>query len=328
MRQMRTTHTKHVRQVATRLALAAGVVGSTLAPAAAQAQMQRTTVLVNTNPSSLYVYQGLHYGGAVWEGTSAGIRSAFAGIGTSETLLDLGQMMNYDALWVDQRYQSAPSKQELSNLLTFAATGRRVVIMGENATWGPWNNAVLTALGGREGTGQSQEWYWSNGHVAVGCLDGPAFSAVNSPLTDGVTSVNMSCGGYAVGGVPLFDYNVATLWGAQRNILTVLDGNVFDDRFIMASGSKFRQNVLDWLSAPLPFQATAAVAATVAVDAASSTLPATLPATTMLRFNARALDVRALDAVEVTATPEPASVALVGAGLLALSGAAARRRRR
>jgi hypothetical protein len=309
MRARSTRYTQFVKQMAARLALAAAtlVVGSTTA----QAQSRATTLLINTNPHSLYVYDGLNFGGWAYQGTSARIISTFAGIGTTESLLDLGQMMQYDALWVDQRYQSAPLDAELSNILAFAATGKRVVIVGENATWGPWNDAILTALGGREGEGQSQDYYWTHGHVSNGCLDGLTFSAVRSPLT---TGVNRACGGYAVGGTPLFDYNVATLWGAQQNVLTVLDANLFDERFMLASGVQFRENVLDWLSKPLPGGLVAA-----AQQGGYPTLepdPAALASPRML----------ALDAVAVTATPEPTSVALVGAGLLAL-GAAVRRRR-
>jgi hypothetical protein len=204
------------------------------------------------------------------------------------SLLDLDAMLQYDALWVDQRYQSAPLDVELSNILAFAGTGRRVVIVGENATWGPWNAAILGALGGAEGPGHDQLWYWMNGH-GDGCRDGLANAVGTSALTAGVATLNMACGGYAVGGTPLFDYNVATLWGAQQNVLTVLDANVFDDRYIgVGDGMQFRENVVEW------------------IGGAPGTVAPARPVT--------------------LATPEPSTVALLGGGLLALGGFVRRRR--
>jgi hypothetical protein len=144
---------------------------------------------------------------------------------------------------------AAPLDRELANLVAYAETGRRVVIVGENGSWGPWNAAMLGA----------------------------------SALTAGVATLNMACGGYATGGTALLDYAVASLRGARQNVRTVLDAHVFDDRFIgQGDGVRFRRNVVEWVAGPT--------------------------------------------AVAAIATPEPASVALVGAGLVLL-GTLARRRR-
>jgi len=265
-----------------RLALVAAGIGTAVVAPTAHAGTPATTpsapsLLVNTNPSGMWAYDGIYVGGAVWTGTTSLLQSTFGThLGSTSSLLDLPTMLQYDALWVDQRYQSAPQAAELANLLTYAATGRRVVIVGENATWGPWNAAILGALGGSEGPLQSD--------YGVGCNYGPAYTVTHNALTAGVASVNMTCGGYAVGGTALFDYNVATLWGPKQNVLTLLDANVFDDRFISTGGAQFRQNVVSWAAAPR--------------------------------------DV----AANVAAVPEPATVALVGGGLLTL-GAAVRRRR-
>lgn len=245
-------------------------------PASAQ------SLLVNTNPASKGVYDELYIDGPAWSAwltTSAMLHNTFGpNFATTPTLSDLSYMLQYDALWVDQRWHSAPTALEVANLAAYAATGRRVVLMGEDATWGPWNNAVLGAVGGAEGPGQTQDWYWSYGHVAPGCLDGAAHTVLAHALTKGVSSVNMSCGGYALGGTALFDYNVATLWGPQQNVLSILDANILDDRFnLVGDGKVFRENVMEWVATP-------------------------------------------------TSTPEPATLALLGTGLLAV-GAVARRRR-
>jgi hypothetical protein len=225
-----------------RFTFAAAAASLTFGATAVRAQ---TTLLVNTHPDGTWAYDGIHVGGGAWGGTTALLGTTFGNrMGTTLDLLDLNAMLGYDALWVDQRFQSAPAAAELDNLVAFAATGRRVVVIGENATWGPWNAAILGALGGGEGALQS---YWG-----PGCQYGAANALGASVLTAGVASVNMACGGYAVGGTPLFDYNVATLWGAKQNVLTVLDANVFDDRFITpGDGERFRGNVVEWISEPV-----------------------------------------------------------------------------
>jgi hypothetical protein len=69
------------------------------------------------------------------------------------------------------------------------------------------------------------------------------------PLTFGVGAVGLQCGGYAIGGTALFDYNVATLWGPALNVLTLLDANVLDDRFVGdLDGAQFRRNVIAWVA--------------------------------------------------------------------------------
>ena len=261
-----------VRRTLLAVALLAPAIGAGRADAQA-------SLLVNTNPAARGVYDEIYVGGRSWRTTTSSLQSTFGThLGTTSALTDLSAMLQYDALWVDQRYKSTPAAGELANLVAYANTGRRVVVVGENATWGGWNAAVLGALGGTEGPGQTQDWYWTHG-AAAGCQDGAAATVLGHALTAGVAKVGMACGGYAIGGTSLFDYGVASLWGPSQNVLVVLDANVFDDRYMTQhDGVRFERNVVDWLAG------------------ASTT------------------------------APEPASLVLLGTGLLALGGLAARRR--
>jgi hypothetical protein len=230
-----------IRRTLLALALLAPAVGAGRAEAQA-------SLLVNTNAAGKGVYDEIYVGGASWHATTSSLQSTFGShLGATPALTDLSAMLQYDALWVDQRYQAAPTAGELANLVAYANTGRRVVVVGENATWGGWNGAVLGALGGSEGAGQTQSWYWMHG-AAAGCQDGTATSVLAHALTAGVAKVNMACAGYAIGGTSLFDYGVATLWGASQNVLVVLDANLFDDRFMQPDGVRFEQNVVTWLA--------------------------------------------------------------------------------
>jgi len=57
----------------------------------------------------------------------------------------------------------------------------------------------------------------------------------------------------------LFNYRVATLWGDNQNVLTILDSNILDDYFGAQAGSpQFRRNIVDWLDDD-PFSAATVV---------------------------------------------------------------------
>lgn len=225
-----------VRRTLLALTLLAPAIGAGRADAQA-------SLLVNTNAAAKGVYDEIYVGGRSWNTTTTSIQSAFAGrLGTTPALTDLSAMLQYNALWVDQRYMSAPSATELANLVAFANTGRRMVIVGENATWGGWNAAVLGAFGGSEGA-------WNRGYDTPGCRLSGTNAVLAHALTAGVSKIDMECGGFAIGGTSLFDYGVATLWGPSQNVLVVLDANVFDDRYMTQyDGVRFEQNVVGWLA--------------------------------------------------------------------------------
>jgi hypothetical protein len=225
-----------VRRTLLAVALLAPAIGAGRADAQA-------SLLVNTNPTAKGVYDEIYVGGRSRNTTTTALQSTFAGhLGATPTLTDLSAMLQYDALWVDQRYKSTPTAGELANLVAYANTGRRMVVVGENATWGGWNAAVLGAFGGTEGS-------WNYGYDTPGCRLSGTSTVLAHALTAGVAKVDMECGGFAMGGTSLFDYGVATLWGPSLNVLVVLDANVFDDRYMTQyDGVRFEQNVVGWLA--------------------------------------------------------------------------------
>lgn len=199
-------------------------------------------LFINTGPDPFQKYQILRYDGRDWQGMTAQLRAAFS-ITTGAALPTLAALQNYDALWVDQRYGVSPTASDLATLLGFAATGRRVVIIGENATlfdlrFLQWSGPIIEALGGTQPSGYAR------------CPYGVVKTVLANSLTAGVKSAGVGCAGYAVGGTPLFDYNVATLWGPTLNVLTMLDANMVDDFYpTYGDGLQYQKNVVSWLGA-------------------------------------------------------------------------------
>jgi len=299
--------------------LVAVVLGLSLAAAPAAAQPK---LLVNVNNAGRYVYGGLHYGGGQWATMTSQLDQVFTGgVTTVNTLSDLSMMLTFDALWVDQRYQATASQTEIDNILSYAATGRRVVVMGENATWGGWNGQVLDALGGIEGPlngyGVFDEGSPSGGLTGAGCLNGRDMAVGTSTLVDHVALIGLTCGGYAIGGTPLFAYNVATLWGDTKNVLTILDTNIFDDVFVRYDGRQFGSNVANWLGASQPTPSAAPSVAPMMFSARFARSP--LPMVTS--------DDQVFDLQAQVVTPEPSTMALAVTGLAALALVRRRARR-
>jgi len=148
---------------------------------------------------------------------------------------DLNLMLTYDALWVDLRESSnLLTATEVDNIKDFINTGRRVVIIGENSYWQDWNQQILSIVGGT----------FTNSDY-----DGNTTSIVSNELTSGVSTVYVPYGGLALGGISLFDKNFATIWGTNKNVLTILDVNIFSDRFWnQAQNSGFAENVASWIA--------------------------------------------------------------------------------
>jgi hypothetical protein len=225
------------------------LVAGLVALVTAQPLVAQTTLLVNTRSpyyvgglGGLYVNAGPGGGppgGYGFVNTTNDLYAAFGASNITQQFgVDIGpSLLTYDRLWIDFRAdQSTLSAAELGLLTTFIASGRRMVFIGENSGWTNWNQSFLTLVGG---------------------TDVPACAFTNSAtvyahqLTAGVSSTTPACSSSANGGTALFGYNYATLWGAQQNVLTVLDSDVFDDNYgTAADDQRFANNVAVWLATP------------------------------------------------------------------------------
>jgi len=206
-----------------------------------------TTLLIDQETP----YGGYGYGLFSWNGMTTALNNSFGAgnITVSNAPLDnLGYLMSFDRLWITARQPGDPgvSALEINNIEAFIATGRRVVLLGENDAWTAWNNSILQTVGGSySGTDTSDT----------------LTPVLVHPLTAGVSTLDTIADGLAVGGTSLFSENVATLWGGSQSVLSLLSVNVIDDTTGSSSGNQqFKVNMADWLagsgSAPVPEPAT------------------------------------------------------------------------
>lgn len=180
---------------------------------------------------------GFGYGDTRWDNFSAEIDRWFTEVDIVPQFNDLSLMLEYDALLVQLRtFTSTLSPTEVANLQAYIATGRKVMLIGENSTFATWSRSVLSVVGAP--------------FVGEG---GGIFNVANPHpiLTDGVSTLDMPtyCG-VTSGGYSLFDTNFATLWGDpnEENVLTVLDVNIMeDDRWTVRDAAKFAANMAEWL---------------------------------------------------------------------------------
>ena len=194
-------------------------------------------------PGNLGVIQGqgplpYYYGGGNWPEMTAAIDSACNTVTVLPDATDLTAMLQHDGLWLDQRWTAGSlSATEASNLADYIATGRPVVMIGENASWTSWNNQILGLVGGSH----------------AGEADGPQDVTGGSALINGVTQVNVSAAGVAAGGSPLFVNNWSTEFGA--NVVTILEVNAQSQNWNDLDNATFFNNVASWVcsgSAPVP----------------------------------------------------------------------------
>jgi hypothetical protein len=190
-----------------------------------------TLLIEQTNP---YLQYG--YGLSFWDDMNTALDNAFssANITVSSAPLDnLSYLMSFDRLWITPPQSGQLSATEISNIMSFISTGRRVALIGENFMWASWNKSILQTVGG----------FFS------GDTSDTLTPILVHPLTTGIASLSTIVDGIAIGGTPLFDKNVATLWGGSQNVLSLLSVNVIDD--ISGAGAdnqQFKINLAEWLA--------------------------------------------------------------------------------
>lgn len=178
------------------------------------------------------------YGLVAWPDMTAALQNTFGAgnITVSNALLDnLTVLMGYDRLWVTARSidYSDPTNNlnatEISNLEAFIASGRRVVLIGENDAWANWDNSILGMFGGT-----------FVGNTGFSDTITPVLA---HPLTAGVPYLSSDADGIASGGTPLFSENVVTLWGQSQNVVTYLSVSQMG-----GTNTTFEQNLAKWLA--------------------------------------------------------------------------------
>jgi len=190
-----------------------------------------------------------HYGGhgigdSDWSNFTTALNTATGNsVSFTSNFSNLSEMMSYDAIFLQARETSSTlSATEVSNITAFAATGRKVLMIGENDNWLNWNQQI-TSIGG--GSYSYMGYY----------LYDTATKTVDNALTAGADNVYLPAAGVAIGGTSLYNYNFATLWGSNQNILTILDINLESNAYwSSADNGAFTTNVAYWLadSNPVP----------------------------------------------------------------------------
>ncbi|MBS0449107.1 MAG: PEP-CTERM sorting domain-containing protein [Proteobacteria bacterium] len=200
-----------------------------------------TNLLVITGPGDL----GYGYGYSNWTNFTSAINGAVAGSGGSvTTATSVGtDALGYDAVMLDQRWTGGTlSADEMTNLSSFIATGKKLFMVGENSAWTTWDTQILSLVGG----------------TFTGEASGPAAALVANQITAGVPSINLNAAGTSIGGTPLYAPGFAALWTGGQSVLTVLDVNVFDQ----SNGNlQFENNVASWLVSSVPEPGTYALLA-------------------------------------------------------------------
>jgi hypothetical protein len=211
-------------------------------------------------------YFGYRVGGSNWTEFTAKLETASGGnVSFAPNFDNLAQMLNYDALLLPARNPvdilGAP---EIANIKAYIATGRRVLLFGENDNWNGWDQQVVSIAGGSY-ISEPYNTYWAY-----------SSSIVSNDITKDANSIMGFWVGVADGGEQLYSgKNFVTLWGTSKNVLTILDENVVEDAYQAGFGddAKFTTNVANWLageSTQVPEPATLALVGAALVGVAAT----------------------------------------------------------
>ena len=200
---------------------------------------------------TLLVLQGIAnnvdgYNLSSWTGMTSALNEKFGATNITvngSSLDDLAHLETFDSLMLAPDFSSHPVfdmpllPTEIADVQAYIATGRRVLLVGENGNFSAWDKSILEVVGGTFGV--------------TGTADDVLTPVVANSLTAGVTSLSTAFDGVAVGGASLFSANVATLWpgSGADNVLTLLSANVEDDFTGSGAGNmQFKKNLADWLA--------------------------------------------------------------------------------
>ena len=200
-------------------------------------------VLVCPTPND----DGVGYGGYACVTLTADLNLAAGGSPTATqptaaTVADLGTLLAYDGVWVDVRQPygvGTLSAAESSALTSYAATGRRLVLIGGNDNFNSWDASILSVVGGTYA-----------GSTAASTLTRASAVA----LTAGFSAIHSGSAGLAVPvGTPLFSPCAAVVAGPARNVLVLLDATaIIDDTTDnYPANAAFVRNVAAWAAGTL-----------------------------------------------------------------------------
>jgi hypothetical protein len=153
---------------------------------------------------------------------------------------DLTAMNSYDAIWVSTgSYNDALSAQEMSNLATYASSGGRLFLQGENGSWGTWNPSIVGLTD-------------ATLDISSGVVTATLNAVGNHELVTGISNLQVLGSGSlsSLGsGTALFDVNVAGVWA--DNVFMLMDVNALEDDVLADLNNDndlFAQNVAQWLA--------------------------------------------------------------------------------
>ncbi len=183
-----------------------------------------------------------------------------ANVSVTADLTDAAQVDAASAIVVELRNGGdVLSVTEITNLSNFIASGRRVVMLGENAGWQTWDESLLGVVGGTyvgQSPSQGPDGDFTNYHVPLAPVAHELLTGVLSE--DGEAEIFMFHGSIASGGLALFEYApIAMLWGIDLNVLTYFSNNEFFSSVLSnhPGNLRFTQNMAAWLASPVPVPA-------------------------------------------------------------------------
>ncbi len=200
-----------------------------------------TAGAVSAEAATMIVRQGKvsgnFYGGASWTTMTTNLNNTFGGSSNITVVADFDStnLNDYDAVWVDAGNTSETLiATEVSKLQSFAATGKRLFLIGEHNSWATWNNSILSVVG----------------DTFAGAAGSSTFAPTYThALTENVSLIELPAGGTATGtgGTSLFSTKFALLYGTNLNVFVMLDVNTFSNTYYNSQDNgQFAENVANF----------------------------------------------------------------------------------